>query len=484
MNDAVDNVHPATRLADAPPAQFDSHEAHIFVSVRRKFSYASGQFGLAISENLLMNFVMVFYPVILKLNPAVVGAALLWPRIWDAISDPIMGQLSDRTRSRWGRRRPYLLFGAPALAIATFLVFAPPASLSQNGLMVYIFVMAAIYYTAYTVVAIPYGALGSELSIEYNERTRVQAWRSIANFVATIFTVWIWWLTQRSIFPNERVGSMWVSGMFSVGIMVALWMCFSGTREESELQTRGGLPLVQALRYTFSNKAFLILGTAYFLCLLGLWGGFGLSVYVNISYVFGGVDSEGASAMQGLSGTIFSPCAILGSLFWGYLGTRLGKKAAFLSALFLVAATSPLAWFLYTPVHPNLQLIMGGLQGFFISAIVLFPNAMVADICDIDELQTGCRREGAYNGILSFTAKLGFSGTFLVTGLLLKLSGFDERLDVQSDAAIWNIRMLLSVVPTLVIGLVVLCILFYPVSERRIREAREVLEARRRAKVA
>lgn len=463
-------------------AQFDRHEDHVFVSRFRKFAYGLGNFGTCISENLVMNFVMYFYPIILKLNPSVVGLALIAPRVWDAVSDPAMGQISDRTRTRWGRRRPYLLFGAPVFAFLTFLMFAPPLALSDRGLTVYIFVVALLYYTSYTVIVVPYTALGAELSIDYHERTRVQAWRSVLMFSASFITPWTWSLAQLPVFPNERVGSMWVTGGFSFLVLIPVWLCFFGTREESELQEQAGVPLLKSLRLTFGNKGFVLLSLAYAFLIIGLWGGFGLGNYVNIYYVFGGEENDLAARLIGLNGTTMTITSIVGTLFWTWFGTRLGKKQGLMASFLATAAIAPFSWFLFSPQLPYLQVVNSGLLGFCFGALAVFPNAMVADLCDVDELESGCRREGAYNGVISFVVKLGFSGTFFMTGTLLKLSGFEEKADVQAPQVMTNVRMLLILVPIAVMLITTALIWFYPLSEQRVREIRAILEERRKAR--
>jgi GPH family glycoside/pentoside/hexuronide:cation symporter len=281
------------------------------------------------------------------------------------------------------------------------------------------------------------------------------------------------------MFPNERIGALWVTGLFGVLVILPLWLCFAGTREQKEVQQQTGLPLRRALRLTLSNKSFLLLAVAYGLLLFGLWGGFGLGYYVTISYVYGGQDNQAASQLIALGGTLLAPAAIVGSIFWGWLGTKIGKKEGFIASLIAIAVCAPLSWFLYNPTYPYLQLINSSLLGFCFGALGVFPNAMTADICDVDELDSGYRREGAYFGVITLASKLGFSGTFVLTGSLLRLTGFDQTVGVQGPQTVLGLRLCLAFIPIIVMLAIAALIWFYPLSEQRVRQIRAVLEERR-----
>jgi len=461
---------------------FDRHEDHIRVPWYRKLAYGSGNFSIGASEVLLSNFLMVFYTVILQMDAKVVGLALFLPRLWDAFSDPLMGQISDHTRSRWGRRRPYIFFGAVAFALTNFLMFTPPASFSPNAIYYYLFVLAFLYYSAYTVVFVPYLALGAELSIDYHERTRVQIWRSVFMFAPSLVVPWTWKLTQLEVFGNERSGTFWVMGAYGILLVVPLWLCFFFTSEEGELQERAGLPLSSALRMTFKNVPFLLAAISYALFMFGATIGLSLGIFLSIYHVFGGVANDRAASVQAYSGMIGAVTTIGGALLWGYLGTKIGKRRGFLAGLFVMAVAAPCSWFLFDPDYPYLQLLFPFLFGLGLGAMGVFPNSMIADVCDLDELESGSRREGAFNGVLSFMGKAGFSGTLLATGIVLDWAGFDETATIQTVEAVFNLRLYTVFVPLLTMGSVIALVWFYPLTEGQLREVRTVLEARRAAR--
>jgi GPH family glycoside/pentoside/hexuronide:cation symporter len=465
-------------------SQFDSHEAHVIVSPLRKLAYGFSGMGTGMGDYLVATFIMIYYPVILHMNPATIGLVLIVPRMWDAITCPLMGQISDRTRTRWGRRRPYILFGAPLLSLATFLMFAPPRWLSERGMAWYVLVVGMLYYTAYTVVIVPSTALGVELSVDYHERTRIQVWRSVLASICGFITPWTWKLSQLGIFPDERTGVMWIAATYAIISMLSNWVTFTFCREESGVLESPTLPLWHAFRVTFRNRAFMMLGMACFLLLLGLWGGFSLMQYVTIYYVYGGTDHSSSATLTGLTSITFALIGLLSSFFWGWAGIKFDKRKGFILGILSIACMAPMSWFLFTPTYPYLQLVYQGILGFTCGALQIFPGTMMADVCDVDEYQTGCRREGAYNGIMTFLYTAGFAGTFFVTGILLRLSGFDENIDAQAPETLMRMRLFLAFVPFAVMLLIALAIWFYPLREKDVRAIRVVLDQRREERMA
>jgi GPH family glycoside/pentoside/hexuronide:cation symporter len=359
-------------------------------------------------------------------------------------------------------------------------MFAPPFGLSEKGLYVYVFVIALIYYTTYAIVFVPYLALGTELSMDYHERTRVQVWRSIFMFSPSLILPWTWRLTQLDMFPDERTGAVWVTAAFSLLMIFPLWLCFAGTKEEIGVQEQAGVTLWQAFKLTCTNLGFVLISLSYALFLFGLTVGLSVGYYVGIYYVFGGEANEKASQLQALGGMISVPASLVGSIFWGWLGTRIGKRLGYLAGLLSITVISPCSWFLFSPTWPYLQLTYSVLIGFAFGAMGVFPNSMVADLCDVDELECGRRREGAYNGIVSFMGKVGFSVTYFATGVILRLSGFNEKIAAQEPEVLTNLRLSMALVPLATMVIIVVLIWFYPLEEQRVREIRNVLEQRRR----
>jgi len=458
--------------------QFDTYEAHVVVPRWRKFCFGLGELGFGTSDYFVETFMMTFFPVILKANPIIVGSALFLPRILDAITGPIMGHISDKTRTRWGRRRPYLLFGAPAVGLMTFLLFAAPSGLSDRGLFLYLSLIGTVYYLLYASAYVPYAALGAELAVEYNERTWVQTWKSVIAAGAVLASASTWRLARLPIFEDERTGVLWVVALFSVFIVLAIWASFWGTREQAENQKTGTLNIIRAYRETLGNRGFLLLATTCVIIMATWFCGLSLGSFVGIYYVFGGTNRDGASTMM-LYGSIVTWIAgIGGSLFWGWAGVRIGKDRAFLTSLVIVFLVCPLSWGLFSPMHPYWQLVFIGLIQLAFGSWLIIPAAMMADICDADELKTGCRREGAYSGVMGLLIKTAAALALMMSGIILKMTGFQEKLDAQPAECISRLRLLYVIIPMVTIALGIALMFFYPLRENVVRDIRRALDER------
>lgn len=465
----------ATRSAEG---QFDTYEAHVVVSRFRKFCFGLGELGFGTSDYFVETFMMMFYPVIMKANPAIIGSALFLPRILDAFTGPLMGHVSDKTRTRWGRRRPYLLFGAPAVGILTFLLFAAPAGLSERALFLYLCLIGTVYYLLYASAYVPYAALGAELAVEYNERTWVQTWKSVIAAGAVLASALTWRLARLPIFENERSGVLWVVALFGVLIVLAIWASFWGTREQAENQKTGTLNMFRACKETFGNRGFLLLASACVIIIATFFCGFSLGTFVGIYYVFGGSNRDAASTMMVYGSIVTWVMGIGGSLFWGWAGVRIGKDRAFLISLAAVFLVAPLSLVLFTPVHPYWQLAFIGLTQLAFGSWLIIPSAMMADICDADEFKTGCRREGAYSGVMGLLMKTAAALALMMNGVILKMTGFQEKLEVQPVECIDRLRLLYAIIPMVTIGLSIALMFFYPLRENVVRDIRRVLDER------
>jgi GPH family glycoside/pentoside/hexuronide:cation symporter len=257
------------------------------------------------------------------------------------------------------------------------------------------------------------------------------------------------------------------------------WIAFWSSREQIEVQSQEHLPLVKAFKATLTNIPFLIQAAGAVLLMLGVFTGLSIGPFVMIYYLYGGENNEAASKLMGIAGSFTVPTGILGSFFWGWLGGKLGKKTAFLCCIGLFAFILPWSLLFYTPSMPYLALVHGFVSGFIWCGWMIFPSSMVADICDMDELETGRRREGAFSGVMGFLIKCTFALTAVVSGFTLHLIGYDEALAVQSASTVWRLRMSFAWLPTIFVVIVFILICFYPLTEEKVRTIRAELDQRR-----
>jgi GPH family glycoside/pentoside/hexuronide:cation symporter len=447
-------------------------------------------FGLGgASENMMQNAVNnMANPVFnlgFGLSPALLGIATAVFRIWDAITDPIMGLISDRTESRLGRRRPYIVVGAVLAGLIFSLLWWCPRDMSSGFYFVWFLVIALLFYSATTVFGVPYLALGFELSPDYHERTRVMAWRTGFASIAGIGIQWLFWLTQRDIFEDTIEGMRFVGMGF--GLLMVLMGVAPGLFLKERRLTAGEAAANRAnlhARHMFAVlqvRPFRFILAALAAAILGMFTVQVLGLYINIYYVFGG-DQKAASMIMGVQGTFYHFCCMASIPAISWVSSRLGKKATLQIFIAIATIATLLKWFLFTPENPWLQFIVTGLMAPGLSAVWTLLASMTADATDIDELEKGVRREGSFGAIYGWTMKLGFAFCFLVAGFILEWTGFDVSLGAgQHEGTILGLRILYSIVPALGLLAAMGFIWKIPFNETIARRVREQLEARKAA---
>ena len=253
--------------------------------------------------NALGVLVMPIYNIALGMDPVKLGIALFIPHFVDAITDPLMGNISDNTRTRWGRRRPYIILGAVLSAVLLPLLWMPPFR-TESGMFWYFLIVASIYSLTYTAFVVPYTALGYELTTDYDGRTRVLAWRMYIGLIGSLTVPWLYKLCLMPIFGGDAVvGARWVSLMLAAIIIVTGVLPAQTCREALQTQQQEKVTFVQAMLYTSRNRPFLILLVSYIIIICGLLTSGALGLYINIYYVCGGSKSF-AATIGGMAGTL------------------------------------------------------------------------------------------------------------------------------------------------------------------------------------
>ncbi len=453
------------------------------VSVPRKLAFGTGLIAYTIMNNGFMNMVNIIFNVNLGLSPVLLGWVTAITRLYDAMTDPIMGAITDNTRTRWGRRRPYLVLGGFLGGLFFAALWWAPTGASDTFCFFWVLIGSLLLATAFTIYSVPYIAMSFELSRDYHERTRVMAYKVGMGKIGLIIVGSIFWWTQRPVFANTIEGMRYVGiAAGTIAFLVALVPAIF-VREDPRAERVGlhqkKVPLLTSMRETLSQPSFLIIValTLVLLCSLSLVGHMGF--YVSLYYIFGG--DQPASANVSLATAITSPIVALAVLpLVSFTSARLGKRRT-LAFFLLIAFVGTLSkWFLYTPAAPYLQLIPNACMGAGFGATWLLLNAMIPEACDYDELQTGTRREGMFSAVYSWTFKLGTALSMIGSGYILKFSGFDAKLGGDQTAdALWWMRVLFSVMPALgIIGAMFLLWIF-PITEAKAYEIQDELSRRR-----
>ena len=439
----------------------------------KKSVWAIGSIADVNMANALNYLAFPIYNMGLGVDPRMLGWALALPRVWDAISDPLMGNISDNANTRFGRRRPFILIGAILCAIMFALIWSPPTGWSPTAIGWYFMVMVFLYYTAYTIFMVPWGATGLELTTDYNERTWVQAYRVMFQAIGGIGLGAMWLLALKWGGGDDVVGVRYVGLAFGFLILVCGVLPAIFCRENMA-HDQDKFKFWPSIKATFSNKVFLLLIAVTVCVFLGISMVFSFAPYINTYYVLGG-DKEGAASLN-MYGTFVFAAAGLGLVpVISYVATFLGKKATLIGCLLMVVVSYGTSWWLYTPDNPWLQLITLALAAPGMSCMSIIASSMVADICDMDEVKTGRRREGMFGGSYSCATKIGISLTMILSCYMLSWSGFDVAVEVQPEAVITNMRLLYMLVPMGFVGLAALLLFFYPLSEERVLEIQKQL---------
>lgn len=452
------------------------------LSFREKISYGLGTFGDQLSSNGITNSVKPVYNIFLGINPGIVGLALMLGKIVDAFTDPLMGWISDNTRSRFGRRRPYILAGALLCAMAFVLPWLVAREWSNQSQIAYLILATTLVALFSTIYTVPWTALGMELTPDYHERNSVMAFRTFTSMFCYISIIpWLWYWSQNSIFDNPVIGLRWISIGAGSFILFGGIMTFRGCKERYYRisKSQATQKFFMTVCETLKNKAFLIILGLTLCQVIGMSAAQSLGLYVSTYHVFGGDTVKGAGmiavfqVVQAIAGMLSLPLVLRAAKMYG-------KQLAMAGSFILAIIGSSSQWFLFTPEIPWLQLIPPIFIAPSNAAFWMINGSMRADVADDDEYRTGVRREGAYGSIARWFEKLAYSLNYLISGLILNWVGFDIALKSnQSQHAITGMRAAYAFYPVVlcVIGLVLIKI--YPLTEKKLITYRSVLENRR-----
>ena len=443
----------------------------------------------------------------LGMNPALVGLLGALPRLTDALTDPLMGYISDNTTSRWGRRRPYIFVGAIAAGIIFALLWQLPRGQSETFYFIWFLIGSIIFYLAYTVFATPWVALGYELTPDYHERTRLMGVQNFIGQLAYVVSPWfLWIMTYEGFFADQVAGAAGLSiiiGVFvvAVGILPALLLrerfkeIAEAEVEEHRQELEDELPVAResgfaALRRnmvdffkgfgtTLSSGPFLKLCLATFLVFNGLILISSFQFYVIIYYVFGGDQLRGAE-YSGYALTVQGIASFAVIVLVTWLGTKLGKRRAFFVSTGASIIGYGLKWICYRPDIPWLVVLPAPLLAFGLGGLFTLMPAMVADVVDVDELNTHERREGMYGSSFWWVVKLGMAAALAGGGFLLNATGFDVALEgAQSERAIFFMRLFDAGIPMVTSAIAIWAVAAFPITEEKAYEVRKELERRR-----
>ena len=463
------------------------------VPIAAKAAYAFGGVNDIYGHWFYANLATKVFNQFLFLSPTLVGIVLVLARVVDAFTDTLFGWLSDNTRSRWGRRRPYILVGSIVAGVALPCMFMPSLGWDasqpwmHNKLFWFMLITALLYAPVISAYTMPYSSLGAELTPNYHERTNVMAWKGVVQKLSGVYMMSAWWIAQHfrvdpvTKNPNVMLGmqvAAGIAGLIMIGAGFANFF-FVKERYYTKAQTQTRTRFWDSFLQTMTSKPFLIL--------LGILAAYSvptmmvtnLGDYAGTYYVFGG-NQEVMSRFMSLSAWGYFICGALGVFVTTWISNHLGKRKALTFTLGTGILAFGSSWWMYSPGHGWMMVLNTAFTGFAATGFWVVLPSMSADVVDHDEIKTYKRREGAFSSIFSWTSKMGMALAVFVSNWMLDLVGFHAELEGnQSPEAIFWIRFLFAAIPVIAMVIALLLLTIYPLSQQKMADIRAELEARR-----
>lgn len=426
-----------------------------------KILFSSGDLTTNSFQAVVLFYQLYFLTDVAGLRPGYAAWAIAAGRLWDAINDPLFGILSDRIKSRFGRRRVLLLFGAVPLGIAFILMWTIPDT-SQVGLAVFYALTFILFDTCYTAVHVGYNALTPVVTKDYDERSSLNGYRMFFGLTGSLGAVILATLLGEVVTNSQQLFLYIGLGVGLFNIIPPL-IVFSITKDYRTHLDTEPLPPLDSFRETVKNQAFqAVMGLYLFSWTTASIMAAVLVYFANYYLLIPDQANYFVLAAQGLA-ILFIPLVV-------WMAHRLDKRRTFIINNFVWIGLL-LLLFGIRPEQANLVYVLAGLAGLGIATVYVIPWAMIPDIIEDDELRTGQRREGAYYALVSFFQKLGTGAALWVMGQVFEWAGYvnptADNLPVQPETAVFTIRLFISIIPA---GLLLVAIYFawkYPLTREK-----------------
>lgn len=442
------------------------------LSLREKLTYGVGDSGINLADTMVSLLFAMFLTDVVGLRPGLAALAVFIGRSSDYLNDPIIGYLSDRTRTRWGRRRPFLLFGAlPFVLVYALLWWIPPVQ-NEVWLAVYYGVAFVLYDTAATVIYMPYFALTPELTQNYDERTTLTSYRMAFSILGGMIGF---------VVPLAVIGSMKpenASAVFQVGALVGLisivpiLAVFFGTRESEDYQQQEQPSFKEALTAVIKNRPFIFALVIFTLTWMAL------DILQATLLYFLKYRMNLPEQGDLIFGLLFV-FALVSIPLWELAARRWNKQQAYTGGMIFLAVVAVGMSFSRPDWGLPAMLVFGALAGVGLGAVQVLTWAMIPDGVELDELQTGQRHEGMFYSMVTTIRKVAASLSLPLLLLVLEWSGYDARLTVQPESAVTGIQALIGPVPALFLVIGIVFALFYPLNREEHARLLQELAVRR-----
>ncbi|MBK1876442.1 MFS transporter [Pelagicoccus mobilis] len=449
-----------------------SDDAHLQSESRLKKYYGPGGFAENISVNAVAQLVNPIFAIALGVDPVLVGWAMAIPRLVDAFTDPLMGSISDNWKGRWGRRRPFIAFGAIFSGLCVAGLWWTPEAASKDFQFYWLVSFLLISTVGTTSFAVPYVALGMESASSKNERTAWMAWRSFFHKLSGVGVQWMYWLVTLSLFAGTLAGARVVGAVVGLVIVITGLLPALFIKEVAHpAQTVERVPLFKSWGLTLRDRNFLVLAVATVLIFSSILLVDTLGFFLMVYNVFGG-DEAKMGFFKGIGGTTFHVVGIVCIPLMAAFAKKIGKRKAFEFCTASIVVGGIIKLFVYVPnadwwvIVPNFFLAPG-----LVAVIVLAPSLM-ADVAAYDEQQHGTSRQGMYAASLAWVTKLALSLTAVGSGYVLKAAGWDHDAGIEQAPGTFETMRWVFSMGTIVLAIAASLVLrFYNLDDREERQS-------------
>jgi GPH family glycoside/pentoside/hexuronide:cation symporter len=430
------------------------------IAFSKKLAYSAPALALAVVGIPVYVYIPKFYTDVVGINIAVLGTLLFSVRIFDAVTDPAIGFLSDRTRTRFGRRRPYIAIGSLFVVLSMYLLFNPPQASAYFetwwfGICIY------ALFLFWTAVTVPYESLGPEITFDYHERTSLFGMRDGFLIAGTLMAAsspalvaWVFNLSADA--QGERAKFFWIAVLYAPLLIGSCWWCVTAIKEKQAAGVLRSTGIWAGLADVSRNRPFIILIISYTIAAIGSNLPATLILYY-VEYVLQSQLADAFLMLYFVTGILFLPA-------WIKLSGRIGKKAAWLTSM-AINTGAFIGVFFLGPGDAHIYGILVFLSGIGFGATLALPSAIQADVIDYDELRCGQRREGQYIGLWSiakkFAAAIGVGAGLSILGV----AGYTPN-EAQTAQVQLTLRILYALVPSVCNILAFIIVLAYPISGR------------------
>lgn len=458
----------------------------------QKAAYGTGTLVLNLLPAALGIFAF-FLITAFGVDPLLAGFLAGVPRLFDAITDPIMGFITDNTKSKWGRRRPYIVVGAILSGVCFALLWQLDPDASQDYTFWYFLLFSLAFTIGNTMYATPFVGLGYEITSDYNERTRLMAFSQFMGQIAWMIVPWFWVLiADPDLFDNQAEGvrmlSLIVAGACIVlGILPGL---FCKGIDSSHIENRAEISfrtmasnlvgVMKGIGQAFKNADFVRLCGATFFVFNGFQLVASFSYFIIVFHMFNGDYGLTGSwpAWFSTISAVMTAFIVIPIVSW--MASKWGKRNAFIISTLISIVGYCLKWYGFDPGNPWMIFMPIPLMSFGIGGLFTLMLSMTADVCDLDELRNGMpRKEGTFAAIYWLMVKLGQALALILGGVVLKLVGFDASSTTQTVETMTNLRIADIAIPAGTAALAILMIWKYDLTEEKAHEIKETLVERR-----